>query len=361
MLRTAVAPELRDWVDNRLISAHIRICRAMVLLLLLNAAMVAFALVGHASPAELGLFTVSSLAAGAHRQWLAAGIARGRRQKRTGKMRLAFWLNSLWLGCNFGIAAALQLPNLAPGGQLLLAICIVGQIAAAAYMVRTLPRSAEVFVAALTLGLAIGLVRFGTPVALGAVVVLVVASGLLIRMVHTAHDLFVKRIIADRDLAAAGRTVKLLLNEYEENGSDWLFEADREGRLVNVSSRFAAAAGCSSAELEGAQFCSLFVNDRNRSMLEQAFCEARTVRDTVVELAAEYGRDARNWWSVSGRPCYQSTSDKVAFRGVISDITGQRQAENRVHHMAHYDALTGLPNRALFIERVSELLDDGDG
>jgi len=38
------------------------------------------------------------------------------------------------------------------------------------------------------------------------------------------------------------------------------------------------------------------------------------------------------------------------------DVTAHRQAETRLEHMAHHDALTDLPNRALFAERLSAAL-----
>ncbi len=40
----------------------------------------------------------------------------------------------------------------------------------------------------------------------------------------------------------------------------------------------------------------------------------------------------------------------------FEDITERRQAESKISYMAHHDALTGLPNRVLFRERLSEAL-----
>lgn len=40
----------------------------------------------------------------------------------------------------------------------------------------------------------------------------------------------------------------------------------------------------------------------------------------------------------------------------IQDITESRNAQARITHMAHHDALTGLPNRVLFLKRLSQAI-----
>ncbi|MCX8963043.1 bifunctional diguanylate cyclase/phosphodiesterase [Erwinia psidii] len=41
---------------------------------------------------------------------------------------------------------------------------------------------------------------------------------------------------------------------------------------------------------------------------------------------------------------------------IADDVTDQRTADARIHRMAHYDNLTGLPNRELFSQRLNEAL-----
>jgi diguanylate cyclase (GGDEF)-like protein/PAS domain S-box-containing protein len=354
VLRAAIPLELRDWVDNRLISAHIRIVRIMVLGALMNAAVIILALWGEAiAPTQLTLFGASMIAAGLHRLWLAEGIERGRRRRRSGKIMTAFWLNSLWLGLNLGIPLATWFPQVSAGDQLLLAISGVAQIASAAYTVRTLVRSATVFITAQAAGLAIGLAQLGGFDAISAIAVLVTASALLIRMTFTARDMFVTRILSDRELAESTRTVKLLLNEYEENGSDWLFELDRKGQLIEVSKRFADAAGEAPDSLEGRAFASLFAPSAAHDELAAALAERRPVRGIMLALDS-IGEGEPRWWTVSGRAT--RSTGKTVYRGVVSDITIRRQAEDRAHRMAHFDTLTGLPNRSLFDQELSRLI-----
>jgi len=40
------------------------------------------------------------------------------------------------------------------------------------------------------------------------------------------------------------------------------------------------------------------------------------------------------------------------FIGIVRDITERKLAEEKIAHLAHYDYLTGLPNRALFVDNL---------
>ncbi|HEV7799482.1 MAG TPA: EAL domain-containing protein, partial [Burkholderiales bacterium] len=42
--------------------------------------------------------------------------------------------------------------------------------------------------------------------------------------------------------------------------------------------------------------------------------------------------------------------------GVTEDVTARKRAEERLVHLAHYDQLTGLPNRVLFYDRLKQAL-----
>jgi len=41
---------------------------------------------------------------------------------------------------------------------------------------------------------------------------------------------------------------------------------------------------------------------------------------------------------------------------IYNDVTKEKQADERIHYLAHYDALTGLPNRELFTDRLKQAL-----
>ncbi|NVJ92326.1 MAG: EAL domain-containing protein [Methylocystaceae bacterium] len=57
------------------------------------------------------------------------------------------------------------------------------------------------------------------------------------------------------------------------------------------------------------------------------------------------------WLSISA--VYDSAGKTTQYVAVFSDITKRKKAEELIRHQANYDALTNLPNRSLFVDRLS--------
>jgi len=54
------------------------------------------------------------------------------------------------------------------------------------------------------------------------------------------------------------------------------------------------------------------------------------------------------WISISGTPVFDASGTFKGYRGVGKDITERKHDEEHIHFLANHDALTSLPNRAMF-------------
>src|SRR5439155_4768341 len=70
------------------------------------------------------------------------------------------------------------------------------------------------------------------------------------------------------------------------------------------------------------------------------------------------GRDG-GWWVGQVRALGLRDDEGRAVRvvGTHADVTRRKEAEARLVHQAIHDALTGLPNRLAFMERVERSLE----
>ncbi|USI74443.1 putative bifunctional diguanylate cyclase/phosphodiesterase [Sphingomonas morindae] len=182
-------------------------------------------------------------------------------------------------------------------------------------------------------------------------------------LMATARTL-VRRLLAEQTLDEKDQTISLLLREFEESGSDWLWRTDEARRLIAVGPRLAARFGRAPELLEGQSLVELLAGEgwaegrvapavrefADRLLHREAF------RDLIlpVTIAGE-----KRWWSLSAAPRRDSRGTLIGFWGVGSDVTERHRSAERMDRMARFDALTSLANRAHVIEALGEALRVG--
>lgn len=173
----------------------------------------------------------------------------------------------------------------------------------------------------------------------------------------------VARLRNDLALAEQREVVNLMLRQEDTAKSDWLWQIDARKCIVDPSQRFAAATSMDVAQLHGLPLLNILAGPNWReerlgeevSALLKKMQAGRTFSDFMIPVTL--GDDLR-WWKISGTPRLSANRHVMGYRGVIADVTDREAIERRIHHMAHFDTLTGLPNRAytndLLRDRISK-------
>ena len=156
----------------------------------------------------------------------------------------------------------------------------------------------------------------------------------------------VRTHLADRD-----DTIDLLMNDLHGRSGDWLWETDPEGIVRNPTEAFLKATGMNAAELAARPFHTMMrKGGADLRPLTQKRATFRGI-DVCVEVAG-----ATRYWRISGRPAYDEDNNFRGYRGVCSDMTEGVVTTDRLSYLAHHDSLTGLWNRARFLEAVDEAI-----
>lgn len=251
------------------------------------------------------------------------------------------------------------------GTDFAIVICLLtGLLWAGSLLLATVWQAAIVYLSVVTSLIVVGLLYGGCDEGHLFLAVLFPAGALTAaRSVVGKSRLFIDNQRKQQALSKQSDLIGLLLKDYEEQTSDWLWETDTRLHYTNPSERFASALGWPVHAITGRPLGSLLehseVDGNSTARLQlQAYADARhSFRDLVIPFRA--GEESR-WWSLSGRPVYNDSGMFIGYRGVCSDITVAKRAELRIAHLAHHDALTELPNRTFLCDSLNQALRDGE-
>ncbi|MBO9714940.1 bifunctional diguanylate cyclase/phosphodiesterase [Sphingomonas sp.] len=174
-------------------------------------------------------------------------------------------------------------------------------------------------------------------------------------------------VIRASELALAERdeTVSLLLREFEDQGADWLWEIDAQRRVARANPRFAVAVGVDPKAINGMPFLQVLAGPTwetgNFAPALHTLADKLKAREAFRDiLLPVYLNGEERWWEMSAGPRFDESGTFVGFRGVGSDVTEARRTTDKIHRMARFDTLTGLPNRLMIHETLAQAMAEAE-
>jgi diguanylate cyclase (GGDEF)-like protein/PAS domain S-box-containing protein len=147
------------------------------------------------------------------------------------------------------------------------------------------------------------------------------------------------------------RRQKLLLDAALANMSQGLCMFDPDGRIVLFNERYQELTGLSAASLEGHSLLDVIKSRVLPGSPEEFVAQ-------VVAAMREGKTNTRVIETTDGRTLrvIEQPRQEGGWVSTLEDITEWQKAQAQISHMARHDALTNLPNRRLFRERLEDAL-----
>jgi diguanylate cyclase (GGDEF)-like protein/PAS domain S-box-containing protein len=173
---------------------------------------------------------------------------------------------------------------------------------------------------------------------------------LLVRSIRHALE----RRRADDRRRAAERAQRISERRYRalfEQSRDALYITDSLGAIIEINAATILLLGYGMDELYGRTLSTLFADPEEYERTQRQIREHGYARELEVRLRRKDGELL--WCLLSAAERLDDDAEVRGYQGLIHDITDRKRAEERLLHNAFHDSLTGLPNRALFTDRLN--------
>jgi diguanylate cyclase (GGDEF)-like protein/PAS domain S-box-containing protein len=131
-----------------------------------------------------------------------------------------------------------------------------------------------------------------------------------------------------------------------------------DGHVLRVNRALDAILGRADGTLHGTRFDELlFSRDQATFRRWLSRLHSGAIESFQDELRCHHSDGHIVWVAAHCSVFSESTSEQPRLILQLQDITARRDAEERLHHIAFHDSLTGLPNRARFHQQLTRVID----
>ena len=160
-----------------------------------------------------------------------------------------------------------------------------------------------------------------------------------------ARDITPRRA-AERGLRESEERYRRIFQE----SRDAIYVTGVDGRFEEVNQAFVELFGYSREELLARDTSVLYASPADRQRFRDEIARAGFVRDYEMRLLRRDGGPIDVLLSASVRRAPDGTL--LGYQGIFHDITERKRAAEQLAYGTLHDALTGLPNRALLVDRL---------
>ena len=181
-------------------------------------------------------------------------------------------------------------------------------------------------------------------------------------LVWDEHDKFEGILGVARDISqqrSAEKDLRMAATVFEHSTSAILI-TDPAGYIVQANEAFSRVSGYAVSQVLDQLPSLLTVDEQQQAHLQYVIKQLNQHNswEGEVWLKRRNGEHYPAWVGITA--VFDDEGDLASYVCFFSDISERKASEQRIHRLAYYDALTHLPNRTLFQDRLHTALQQGE-
>ena len=131
---------------------------------------------------------------------------------------------------------------------------------------------------------------------------------------------------------------------------------DKNARIIKVNPAFTEITGYTAAEAIGKSPNMLSSGSHPAVFFKEMWASLKATGSWQGEISnrRKNGEYYIEWLSINA--VHDTEGSVINYVALFTDISERKAAEDHLHNLAHYDALTGLPNRILLADRLQQAI-----